>query len=326
MEINQKAWKILTEDEQLALTLKHGHNKSSWEAGEVIGRAHYKYLEVEARAKHFLKMFTEHFLLYDEVIPEWLDLDDRVRKYFKILMVRRRTVIEAVDLISDDYFSIKTFREKLVVEAIEKMYNSLDAAEKNIAQLIVDFDRWNNFRILPREIQEPSAFKRRNKNADIRNIKNLLTLHTYAVEQLIKRYNSKKPGVKVIYVPIFSQYVEPEDSIMRVKLNEDTIANLSKVGLYCFSRVEHAQDFYEMIKEYDFSRKGKNCKYGQKFWPRFRLLTKQSLNYNAIQKRIPSRKYLESALRDLDINLLRPKEKLPETDRKRKRKPHFKND
>lgn len=317
MEIDQRAWKILTNDEQLALSLKHGHDKSSWEAGEVIGRAHYKYLEIESRARHFLKMFTEHFVLYDEVMPDWVPGDERVKKFFQTLIQRRRTVTEAVDLLSDDYFAIKQFRDKMILEFIERLYKSQDAAERNIATLIIDFDRWNNFRILPREIQEPSAFKRRNKNADIRNIKNILTLHTYAVEQIIKRYNRAKVE-KAMFVPIFSDYADVK--IMRVNTTEDNITNLSKIGLYCFPKPEKAQEFYDIVQEYNFAKKGKNCKYGQKFWPRFRAVIKNTLNYNAIQKRIPSRKYLETALKDLDIALLRPKEE-PNKDRRRKRKP-----
>lgn len=303
-KMNKAAWAILTDDERLALTLKHGHDKSSWEAGEIVGRAHYKFLEIEARAKQFLSLFTEHFEIYEEVIPEYIKMDSRVRKFFTLIIQKRRSIKEAVDLINDDYFDIKSFRDKMIIETIEKLNNSEEAINKNIAIIIWEFDRWNNFRILPREIQEPSAFKRRNKNADLRNLKNLITLHTYSVEQIIKRYNVKVPRMdqKMTYATVFSKFLANQGRIIKVEDIDDNIDIMSKIGIYTFNRREHATEFFNLVNSYKIGEL-KDCKFGQKFWPRFRSVIKNSINYNAIQKRIPSRKFLESALDELDIKV-----------------------
>lgn len=311
-KINEPAWAILTDDERMALTLKHGHDKSSWEAGEIVGRAHYKFLEIEARAKQFLSLFTEHFSIYDKVIPKYIRIDERVKRYFTLLIADRRSIKEAVDLVNDDYFDIKAFRDKLIIEAMEKLNNSDKAINKNIAIIIWEFDRWNNFRILPREIQEPSAFKRRNKNADLRNLKNLLTLHTYSVEEIIKRYHLTKPenyGV-LMYAPIFSKFLKNYGRVITISYEQEYVDHMSKIGLYCFNKKDRATQFFDLVNSYKIGEL-KDCKFGQKFWPRFRMVIKNSINYNTIQKRIPSRKFLENALEDLDIQVVNQKEADP---------------
>jgi hypothetical protein len=47
--LTSKAWGLLTEEEQTALKLQLGLGKSSWQASEIMGKAHYKYLEIKKR-------------------------------------------------------------------------------------------------------------------------------------------------------------------------------------------------------------------------------------------------------------------------------------
>lgn len=309
--LDKKAWKILTEHEQLSLSLKHGYNKSSWEAGEIVGRAHYKFLEIEARAKQFLKMFSEHFKLYDEVIPDYVPMNAEVRQYFKLTIEKRLPIGEAVKKIGKSDFSKGSIRNQKIISNLERMLNSTSAIDKNIALLIFDFDRWNNFRILPRDIQEPSAFKRRNKNYDIRNIRNLLTITPFSWKLIIGRYDVKQgyPD-KTLYMPIFSSF-NLKKTMLRVKYTIPVVEELSKIGLFLFTREERATQFRDLVCKYDMKTRGKSCVDGQQFWPLYREASKFSLNYNAIKKRIPSRKFLESALRDIDAQILNPKEKDP---------------
>jgi hypothetical protein len=311
MEIlNNKAWKILTEDEQLSLSLKHGYNKSSWEAGEIVGRAHYKFLEIEARAKQFLKMFSEHFDLYGEVIPDYVPMNSEVRQYFRLTIGKRLSIGDAIKKIGKSDFSKGSVRNQRIISNLERMLKSESAIDKNMALLIFDFDRWNNFRILPRDIQEPSAFKRRNKNYDIRNIRNLLTITPFSWKLIIRRYEVKREAEKILFMPIFSM-VNLKKTMLRVNYTLPVVEELSKIGLFLFSREERAVQFRDLVCKYDMKTRGKSCVDGQQFWPLFREASKYSINYNAIKKRIPSRKFLESALRDIDAQLINPKDKDP---------------
>jgi len=319
---NKKAWKLLLEDEQLALSLRYGHGKSTWEAGEIMERAHYKFLEIEARAQHFLKMFSEHLTMYDTVIPSYVKIDKRFRKYLNYAIKQRMKTNEAVAKVDKIKFTITSVRDKIIIDEMERLVNSKSVVDKNFALMVFEFDRWNNFRILPKEIQEPSAFKRRNKNNDKNNIKNLLTMNTFTVEQIIKRYSytskTRKPN-NLLYVPIFSKFVDYADSIIEVEHSDDTARELSRVGLYLFTRPERAEQFLDLLYNYNFDEP-KNPVEGQLFWPKFRQMTGYALNYNNIRKRIASRKFLESALKDLDLQLLNPKNKDPNKARKRLKK------
>lgn len=302
--LNKRAWGVLKPEEQTALSLKHGYRKSSWEAGEIIGKAHYKYLELESRAKQFLKMFTEHFNLYDEVIPDWVKIDKRVKRYFFFTVERRNTIREAVEKIGDSEFKKSRNRTEIIIKALKKLSDSQSVAERNLAILVFDFDRWNNFRILPREIQEPSAYKRRNKKYDIRNIQNLLSMSPFSVEMVIKIFKAEHGNTKVLWMPIFSNHVHEIDSIIPVRQSVENIDKISQIGYFLFPRLERAKVFYKLVCEYDLETKGKSCVDGQKFWPEYRDAVKHAVNYNQIKKRIPSRKFLESALKDLDSNKL----------------------
>lgn len=318
---NKKAWELLNDDEQLALSLKHGYGKSTWEAGEIMNKAHYKFLEIEARAKTFLKLFSDHIELYEDMVPSYLPLRPKVRTYLNHTVVNRMTPKEAVEEIDDIAFSIKSVRDKEIIEDLEKLANSKSVVYKNFVVMVMEFDRWNNFRILPKEIQEPSAYKRRNKNNDKKNIKNILTMNAFTIDKIRERYEHKSDhhNAKVVYVPVFSKFIPFEESILRIKHTEEAMKELSKVGLYIFSQLERAEQFLELIYNYDFDSP-KHCKQGQNFWPKYRVLLRHSMNYNNIRKRIASRKFLESALRDLDIVLLNATKKEKPQKKRRKKK------
>lgn len=299
--INPKAWKVLSNDERLSLTLKHGYSRSSWEAGEIVGRAHYKFLEIEARAKQFVKMFHEHYELYTDLIPTYIKIDERVKRFFELTIEKRLSIKGAVLKIRDSKFKVSKYRTELIIQTISDFVNSESVLEQNIGNLILEFDRWNNYRILPREIQEPSAYKRRNKNYDIRNIKNLLTISPYSIKLLIKKYEAKHGSSHILYMPVFSPVVDDEDSIITIRKSLKDIAYLSSIGFYIFTRREKAEKFFNLVKDYDLKTRGKSCIDGQKFWPKYREAVNHSVNYNQVKKRIPSRKFLESALKDLDL-------------------------
>lgn len=310
-EIDPKAWELLTLDEQMALSLKHGHAKSTWQAGEIMSKAHYKFLEIEARAKFFLKMFMEYFDVYNELIPSFISMDNKFRTYLQITIGNRGTVREAVDFIDEKEYNSKQHREEAIIKSIERLVNSKELVDRNFVRMIFDFDRWNNFRILPEAIREPSAFKRRNKNQEKKNVKNLISLNEYQVQLILDRYQSLDT-TKLIYMPIPSKdNLNKGYGVIQVRDTQPNIQDLSKFGFYLFYREADALEFYSLINQYSFNRKieKNDCKLGQQFWPKFRELIKRSINENAIRKRIPSRKYLESAFRDGDAQFLKTKEK-----------------
>jgi hypothetical protein len=158
----------------------------------------------------------------------------------------------------------------------------------------MDFDRWNNFRILPTDLQEPSAYKRRNKNRNKKHIKNITTLPKFSVLKLVEKYHySGKYGK--LYLPIVSKFVDGNLMIVPVKDNTNRINKITKIGLFLFKEQSDAYDFGSLIHKYFFSET-RTCISGQKFWPKFRELMDKSLNKDGLENIHKSRTYLDNAI------------------------------
>lgn len=304
MNVSQtKAWSMLTDAEKTSLNLSLINNKSTWEAGEIMGKAHYKYLEINQRATKFFKLFTEYFTAYNRLIPFKCGITPPFRKYVSSLIEDRAELKETLKKINHpDWVRPKT-REREIVAGISCLKNSKFAEDQNLYHLLMDFDRWNNFRILPISIQEPSAFKRRNKHK-LRKLVNLFTsLHPLAILKLKQLYALKKSGVSsnYLYLPLYTIHDPSITEIIKIPSDKNTVAKINNLILYTFKNLVDAERFMEIVIAYT-NKDYKHCRDGQIFWPEFRVLTKNATNYDAIQNISPSRKYvLDNAGMDIDF-------------------------
>lgn len=286
-----KAWSILTDEEKTAITLSATHSKSTWEAGEIMGKAHYKYLEINQRAMKFFRLFTEYFEVYPKLIPDKTNLDPTFKKYISTLIESRRDMISTIKVLRSDKYKTTKLREVEISKGVYYLKNSKITQENNLYHLIMDFDRWNNFRILPQSIQEPSAFKRRNKHK-LRKLVNLFTsLHPIAVMKIKQLYEIKKIHLvkEYVYLPLITVHDNSLSQVIKIANTPKNMDFINKTILYVF-RLEHdAQDFLKALQGYIFKDR-KHCRDGQMFWPEFRVLTKKALNYDEINNLAPSRK------------------------------------
>lgn len=314
-KLNKKAWNILLDDEKTALSLSLGHGKSTWESGEVMGRAHFKYLEIQKRAIRFLEIFTNHFIKYNGLFPEGLNIAFPFKEYLQLTIIERLNISKATRKMEDQNYSIATRRNSLIIREIEKLQNMTNEAARDLYNLIMDFDRWNNFRILPIEIQEPSAFKRRNKTRNNKHLKNITTLPQYSVLKIIEKFSYKGKYPK-LYLPIVSNYLHDSFTIIQIK-NEDKIINIiTNIGLFIFFDRAKAEEFAKLIADYYLNCK-KSCKTGQKFWPEFRVLITKASNYKKIENIHKSRTYLDKAIFDLDERKMKTRKEKEQKGEKR---------
>lgn len=293
--IDPKAWQILKEDEKAALMLKYTENKSSWEAGEILARSHYKYLEIQSRARRFLEIFTEHFEAYDEIIPPFVSGLKEIKYYFKLAIESRKSLKEIHEQL-DNIFgtSGKKYRNRQIMDLLKK-WREGDDHEQIVYNLVMEFDRWNNFRILPRPIQEPSAFKRRNKNVHKRHVRMTCQLPSISMEHLEEVYKPKS-NQKIIYLPAIT--LENTRKIIKLKYTKEVIEFINKTQLYAFSDKKIAEKYLDAVAKYRMVEE-RTCKDGLEFWPTYRDLIQKSVNYLEVQQMVPSRKALVLALKDL---------------------------
>ena len=300
-KLNSDAWDILNDDEKAAASLSLGHNKSTWEAGEIMSKAHFKYLEIQKRSRKFLEIFTNHFDKYDGLFPISLSrvLSFPFKEYLQLTMIDRMHISKASKAMEDSSYNIASRRNKFIIHEIEKL-KKLDT-EDSLAMygLIMDFDRWNNFRILPMEIQEPSAFKRRNKAKDVKHLKKIISLPQYSVFKLVDRYAYNGKFEK-IYVVIISPHLPDKYQVITPKNKAITIKELSSIGLFIFDSRAKADEFGALIAGY-FLGDPKNCKTGQLFWPEFREISILAINYRELRHIHKSRTYLDQAIFDKDL-------------------------
>jgi hypothetical protein len=307
-------WEILTDDEKTAINLSAGLDKSSWEAGEIMEKAHYKYLEIQKRSEQFIKMFNAHYLKYGQLIPE-CNVDLNFCKFMILVVEKRMKVKDAVNKMKKTDYADSKSRSRLIIGELMELRDSEIKEHTDLYNLIMDFDRWNNFRILPKEIQEPSAFKRRNKVRDLKQLELSLNIPQISITHIINKYQweSKKVIENMGYAVIADRgHANNEVHIFPFKKeSEVSFKELTSMFIYLFDNEVDAKEFADLL--ITFPKKGeRNCKHGLKFWPIFRVLSRRAINYNELNNIAPSRKNQEEAFKCHDIKIYRTDKRLKE--------------
>lgn len=305
MKLNKKAFKILTEDEKASLALQKVHGKSTWEAGGILNRSHYKYLEIKQRAERFFELFTLHYDTHGSLIPDGLPLTETFQMYLHYVIEKRMTVKEASAKIGIELMIVNKQREAFIEAEMNKLKSNNSILAQHLYTVIMEFDRYNNFRILPRSIQEPSAFKRRNKTRYRKHLTISTTIHPYTLMRIKELYEYKKgPKPNVLGWIILANFENPENivnDIITIPVNDKTLKELSSISIYIFPSEDLAKEYLELVTEYLIDPE-KDPRKGLIFWPKFRNLIKESYNYNHINNIAPSRVGTMTSLKDLDIH------------------------
>jgi len=295
MKFSKKAYNVLTEDERMALNLQIVGGKSSWDAGEIIKRAHYKYLEISQRGKKYLELFTAYFNHFDELIPEEVNMHPGVAEYFNRTMLRRMKVSEAAT--QKDYPGLLSpiMRDRYITMEIEKLKQSRSVRAVSLLELIMEFDRHNNFRILPIPLQEPSAFKRRHKNLHKKQIRQVCSLTEDDVEYIRKQYGNEGQGnisaqrdKNTLYVSLITDVEAQLYVVIPVSNKPHVVEYFTKRCFYMFSIMEDAGNLCKAIVQYK-NLTVRHCRDGQNFWPYYRSLIKKASNYNELNNLPPDR-------------------------------------
>lgn len=313
-KIDSRAWDILLEDEKTSITLATGLNKSSWEAGEVMGKAHYKYLEIQKRSEKYLKMFIEHFEKHDAIIPSGVDLGLYFEQYIKMLIEKRFKIREVIKKMAKTPYKVSQYRTNDIIEEMNKLKSNKDEAHQDLYNLIMDFDRWNNFRILPRDIQEPSAFKRRNKVRNLKHLELSLSIPWISGRNIVKNYNYTGKFKKYFAVLVCKDHEEEDYVIIHLdSRKKGELKEITEMFLFYFENIKDATEFADILTS--FPKRGKrNCKQGLLFWPKFRIASEKALNYNELNNIIPSRKNQDRAFQNFDRKMVHSWEKKDKQD------------
>ena len=274
----EKAWDCLTKDEQNCLLLSLTQGVSTWRGSEVMGISHYKYLELRDRSERFFRLFSDYFQKWPDLICPQTILFERTQDYFYGCVVKRLSKSQAVEYAGDSSFylvNIKDFRIAKGMAALEKSPLEWD---RDLYKLLIEFDRYNNFRILPIEYQAPSPYKRRN-TAKFRNyVKYLYKIPDFRIKSLIQQYF--RPGKSRYYIAIISLSIEP-DNYRIIPINRDakTVEALTKNKLYIFKERDDAEEMALLITHYYEEKARKRM---LRYWKRFQEVIERAENYKQI--------------------------------------------
>lgn len=292
--INQKAWAILTQDEKTVLELQHIHDKSTWDGGEILKKAHYKYLEIKARGEKFLKMFSLHFTGFEHLKPPEVELNPLVEKYFEYTIVKRLRISTACRNINNEEFKNREFRETLIRRDMIRLKRSENALDRHFYNIIMDFDRYNNYRIMPEDIQEPSAFKRRIKNWHKKILATSTNLAPIALQEL--RPLKYRGAQELMYVALIESVNKQLWEIVPMKRCEGSLRVVTHYKIYAFADEYKARNLADLMIDY-FSKGTRHCSEGLRFWPSYRELIKGAINYADVNH-IDHRRGAPLALKD----------------------------
>lgn len=278
----QQAWDCLTPEEQSSLTYKLVHGKSTWEVGEILKMTHYKYLELEKRAEKFFKLFADYYDKWPSLVRPGCPIQDKFRDYLFGSMLRRLPKDEAIIYAGDSAFQLESIKRAAIIRNMGILKESPHPWDKDLIALIMEFDRWNNYRILPRALQAPSAYKRRNNRRDKVYLRYLHRIPEFKIRALVNMYWSRGKKEKRWFFSMISSDVFPDDgySVIPCKKLPEILEALTKLKVYVFEDEEDAELFG--LKSNYFFENTTNSKSGLKFWKEYREITERAINYKEI--------------------------------------------
>ena len=283
MERQQElAWDCLTEPERTSLMFISGKGLSTWEAGEILKMSHYKYLELKARAEKFFRMFSDYFQLHPSLVNPNSPIEPRFRDYLFGAMVKRLPKEEAKIHSGDSSWLLTSITNSRVIKNMSRLKESTDKWDKDLYALIIEFDRWNNYRILPRILQAPTAYKRRSTKKDKVYLSYLHRIPDFKIRQLITEFWKYGQQDHRYFTVLVSDDIFPGEGygVMPIKRNEKIIKAITDLKIYIFESPVIADTFGFLVTRY--FEKTVDSQGGLKFWREYREIIEKAINYKSI--------------------------------------------
>ena len=280
-EHQQKAWDMLTDLERNSLYLQMSQGQSSWEAGEILGVSHYKYLELRERSVKFFKMFSEYFEKYTSLFRADSPCESRFIDYIEACIEKRMQRKDAIRYSGDSTQLLTELRRRVIIRNMDRLKKSENQQDRDLYFMIMEYDRWNNSRIMPRSIQQMSAYKRRNNKREKIYINYVYRIPDWKIEALINCYQFKPKKSPAYYVALFSKELFPEGyQIIKIKRDKETVKKLTDLYIYVFENEGLADAFGYMLSSY--FEKTQGPKLGMKFWQEYRDTLQFAINYKEV--------------------------------------------
>lgn len=280
----EQAWNCLTKDEQQSLLLTLSQGMSTWQASEILKITHYKYLELKARSERLFKLFSDYFEKHPTLIPPHSGASQSFQDYLYGSMIKRLPKEEARIYAGDSAFLLREVSNKYILKNMTRIkelaMDGSDEWQKDFYALIMEFDRWNNYRILPRILQAPTAYQRRSTKKDKIYLGYLHRIPEFKITALVDQYWSNGKPEYRYYVMFISDLWYDGYGVVPIKRSHAIVKELTNLKIYIFEDQLTAEEFGIMVKRY--YEKTITPGEGLKFWKKYRELVQSSINYREI--------------------------------------------
>lgn len=228
-------------------------------------------------------MFADFFEKHSSIFRPDCPCERNFQDFIEGVIEHRLKKRDAVAYMGDSTQQLPKVNRKNLIRNMKYLKESENLWDLDTRRLIFEFDRWNNFRILPSILQQPSAFKRRLNKKDKIYIKYLLErIPTFVLEKLKERFYYKvKPSKKKLWVTLISPDLYTDGYyLLPIRPEKEVLEEMNRFYIYIFEDREDADTFGYLVTSF-YERTAKVIA-GQKFWPEYRYLVKKAINYNAI--------------------------------------------
>lgn len=195
-------------------------------------------------------------------------------------MVKRLPKEEAKLHTGDSSFLLTKISNIKIEKWMSILKQSEDEWDKDLYALIMEFDRWNSYRILPRKLQASTPYKRRTNKKEKVYIKYLHRIPDFKIRAMVDKYWSNGKPENRYYISIISTLFDGGYSIIPIRKDKDILSEITKMKIYIFSTIMDADIFGVLVKE--FFERTKDPKSGLKFWEEYRSVIKTAINYREI--------------------------------------------
>ncbi len=279
----QQAWECLLPQEQQSLFINMSEGLSSRKGGEVLKISHYKYLEIRARAEKFFRLFSDYFAIHPSLVDPNSVVSQDFVDYLYAAMVRRLPKEEALEASGDSAWRVRVISNEKIQKNVLKLKESAKGTwDNDLYILIMEFDRWNNYRILPRFLQAPSAFKRRSQRKDKSYIQYLHHIPEYKIRSLVDIYWRNGRPDKRYYVCFISDYFTGGYCVTPIKRDKSIVSSITKLRIYIFETQDEADMYGLLIHQY-FTRTKLSRSESMQYWKEYRTITKKAINFSEVQ-------------------------------------------
>ena len=300
MEIHQeKAYIHLTEQEKLVLSFIIINNRSFKETAAIVDISPYKIKEVYFRAKKYFLLFTDFYRSHDELFPNALAINPLFKDYITELIQSRKNPAELKR--DPKYFEIcVSYKLKaLWRDLFEALAFSGRLHYTSLYNLILEFDKWADKRILPKAFQKPSAFERRRIKVFKKVFKEMTSFGDLGYDLMQQLHGDKKGKGFII------AFYDKGHRLIRIKLTKGSIEYYTNLHMPVFVNEPQAIRMADLVQQ--FKTEKTNTRRAAIFWSNFRVLAMQAVNIEEIMG-IKREEFVDISQKDRDF-LARIKEK-----------------